>query len=240
MLEYDGVVANWRSKVENDHVRPTTVVQEYLTGEMTTNWQRGLNGTTEYPSEKWTPYIRVMPHGEFPSGSACICTAVMKWSAQALRVGYDEDFPLVYGHPVGSNVFEPSLPTEFFNSTYSSHKEVADVCAQTRVDGGMHFPEAIIAGDAMCGGDLVYEKGVSFQKFIWTGDESFLEDWGGVDAFGYAPSKENDCKYNPFPGSKGKHNSKRSSKNGKSKSKGNIFKDGNLNEESIPSKFECN
>ena len=24
-IEYDGVVANWRSKTENDHVRPTTI-----------------------------------------------------------------------------------------------------------------------------------------------------------------------------------------------------------------------
>ena len=70
----------------------------------------------------------------------------MKWSAHALRVGYDDEFPLVYNHKVGSNRFESRLPTEEFNSVYSSHKAVADKCAQTRVDGGMHFPGAIVAG----------------------------------------------------------------------------------------------
>ena len=222
MLEYDAIIVNvsmsctevnpmktyisnllfsnsdiktqWASKVENDHVRPTTVVHEFLSGEMTDNWKRGVDGTSSYPAEQWTPYIRVMPHGEYPSGSACICTVVMKWSAEALRVGYDEDFPIQYSHDVGSNKFEPSLPKEAFTSEYRSHKEVADKCAISRVDGGMHFPEAIEAGDAMCGGELVFRKGVAFQKYIWTGNEEFLDEWGGVEAFGHVASKK--CQYN--------------------------------------------
>lgn len=185
---------------------------------MTTNWKRGVNGTVTYPAEQWTPYIRVMPHGEFPSGSACICTTVMKWSAQALRVEYDEDFTIIYSHPIGSNKFEPSLPTEAFDSTFRSHKEVADTCAQTRVDGGMHFPEAIVAGDAMCGGALVYQKGVDFQKYIWTGDLKFVQ---GPDAFGHVANK--DCIYD-----------------GTSKSKKRKLKKKNLKNKETISKFVCN
>ena len=170
------------------------MVQEFLSGEMTDNWARGVDGTSSYPAEQWTPYIRVMPHGEYPSGSACICTVVMKWSAEALGVGYDEDFPIQYTHDVGSNKFEPSLPKKAFTSEYRSHKEVADKCAISRVDGGMHFPDAIEAGDAMCGGELVFRKGVAFQKYMWTGNEEFLDEWGGVEAFGHVASKK--CQYN--------------------------------------------
>jgi len=49
----------------------------------------------------------------------------------------------------------------------------------------------------MCGGQLVFDKGVAFQNFIWTGNQTYLEDFGGVDATGYKPSTQ--CKYNPNP-----------------------------------------
>ena len=205
-------------------MRPTTVVQEYLVGEIITNWMKGSNETSTYRAELWTPYIRVMPHAEYPSGSACICTTVMKWSAQALRVDYDEDFSITYNHPAGSNRFEPSLPTQDFSQTYRSFKDIADVCAQSRVDGGMHFPEAIVAGDAMCGGDLVYEKGVAFQKFIWTGNDAFLEPWGGINSFGHVASKN--CQYSPNA----------ASKKGKSRRRAEKRKKGG---KSVPSKFVC-
>lgn len=166
-----------------------------------------------------------MPHGEFPSGSSCICTAVMKWSAQALGVDYDGNFSISYSHPAKSNKFEPSLPSSDFTKIYRSHKEVADTCANTRLYGGMHFPGATIAGDEMCGGNLVFSKGVAFQKFIWTGNETFLEPWGGVESFGNVPKK--DCTYNPHP------TRNKVGKKGKKKKTSESSKD------AARSKFEC-
>ena len=41
----------------------------------------------------------------------------------------------------------------------------------------------------MCGGQLVFDKGVAFQNYIWTGNQTYLEDFGGVDETGYKPER---------------------------------------------------
>ena len=60
----------------------------------------------------------------------------------------------------------------------------------------------------MCGGRLVFKKGVAFQNFIWTGNHAFLDHFGGVNATGYKPSLQ--CKYNPYPNGKEGEADKRS------------------------------
>ena len=101
-VEYEGIVINWMAKVLNDHVRPPTVAQELLGDEEISSWQLGKDETKTYPAREWyeihsscissfllysptynicaynlthrTAYIRTMPHGEFPSGSSCLCS----------------------------------------------------------------------------------------------------------------------------------------------------------------------
>ena len=67
--EHDVVLLAWKEKVRHDKIRPTSVIQSYGNKFVTS-----FNGILK--ANDWVPFIRVMPHAEYPSGSGCICLAV--------------------------------------------------------------------------------------------------------------------------------------------------------------------
>mmetsp|Transcript_1966 Transcript_1966/g.3058 ORF Transcript_1966/g.3058 Transcript_1966/m.3058 type:complete len:134 (+) Transcript_1966:252-653(+) len=95
-----------------------------------------------------------MPHAEYPSGSSCLCTAFA--NAQIAWTGID-DFtsviggPLVATVPAGSSKYEQNQPSQDINLTYSSWTEMAQKCGESRLDGGMHFTDAVPDGEEVCG-----------------------------------------------------------------------------------------
>ena len=136
-----------------------------------------------------------MPHGEFPSGSACLCSGGVAI--------YAELFNRPVNHPslnVTINFTETNSvePDRFKNilfdlEFYSSLEDYANECAESRFNGGMHYEFSLEPGSRMCttDGDFT-KKSAAYNKYLWTGNENFLAPFGGIGAFGFKGDRDYD------------------------------------------------
>ena len=76
----EATIVVWRQKVKHNLVRPTSYIHAKMNGQKMTSYggpdsvgEEKEAGPVEIMAEEWQPYIRVMPHAEFPSGSSCFC-----------------------------------------------------------------------------------------------------------------------------------------------------------------------
>jgi len=71
--EVDATLLAWKEKVSHDLIRPTSLIH-----------QKGAESVDSYagpvPADEWRTYVPVMPHSEYPSGSACLCKAVQEYT----------------------------------------------------------------------------------------------------------------------------------------------------------------
>ena len=72
---YDATLLVWKEKIVHNAVPPTTAVHQLLKDEVVNTYAGPFSGAKDIKAKDWQPHIRVMPHAEYPSGSACICTA---------------------------------------------------------------------------------------------------------------------------------------------------------------------
>ncbi|VEU38101.1 unnamed protein product [Pseudo-nitzschia multistriata] len=93
---YDATMLVWREKVVHDAVRPTTVVHALKGDEEVTTYAGPYEGSKTIRASDWQPFIRTMPHAEYPSGSSCICTAYAE-TLQALTGSDDTGIPASMG-----------------------------------------------------------------------------------------------------------------------------------------------
>ena len=70
--QFGAFVLAWQ--VRHDLPRPPSVIDDKL-GDKTFTTYAGPDEEEpqEIKASEWEPFIRTMPHSEFPSGSACIC-----------------------------------------------------------------------------------------------------------------------------------------------------------------------
>lgn len=91
-----------------------------------------------------------MPHAEYPSGSACICTAFAE-TLQLLTGKDDIAMPLVQIFEAGSSKKEKGVtPSANITVEYNKWSEIAQACGESRLYGGMHFEDAVEAGNDLC------------------------------------------------------------------------------------------
>lgn len=113
--EEDAVLLAWKEKINHDLVRPTTVVQQtdrYNTPEVITTFAGPGNGIDTFPVKDFQPYIRVMPHAEFPSGSSCICEAGAGAMCAFVETVFNDDastFSPRREYVAGSSLIEPGI-----------------------------------------------------------------------------------------------------------------------------------
>lgn len=86
IASYDAIVTVWKEKRRHDAIRPTGQTMELLFGEK----KFAVSGEPYGPPVKiqageWQPYIRTMPHSEFPSASACACEALVEHALVVTR-----------------------------------------------------------------------------------------------------------------------------------------------------------
>jgi hypothetical protein len=157
LAAFDGGIATWDNKYRYDAVRPFTAVHYLYGNSGVTAWGGPGKGTVNMPGREWTSYLGVADHPEYPSGSACFCSA----HAQASRrfLGSD-NFGWSVPFPRGSSVIEPGVtPATDIVIPFPTFTEFENICGQSRLYGGVHFPDAITAGHNLCRpiGDLAYE-----------------------------------------------------------------------------------
>jgi hypothetical protein len=158
--EYDGVIQAWHEKVAHDLVRPTTVIKYWDDDDLLTfGGDRKADGPVSIKARDFEAFVRVMPHGEFPSGSSCLCKAYQEFTDTFLND--------IYNRTVVNF-------TDRFGRDYEDMAELLNVCGQSRIWGGMHYPEAVPAGEEICTG--LGSLGVDWTKTIENGALDSLEN----------------------------------------------------------------
>eukprot|EP00755_Sulcionema_specki_P017935 Sspe_Gene.65594::Locus_38813_Transcript_1_1_Confidence_1.000_Length_1692::g.65594::m.65594 len=159
MSEYDTTIVAWKEKVRHDRVRPTTVIQQskrYGTDKKITTWAGPGQGTKTFESKYFQPYIRVMPHSEYPSGSGCICQGAMEVTTGYMKRVYNDTsgaLPMRWLFRAGSSSVEPGVtPAQDVFVSYPSLEAMRNTCGQSRLDGGMHFTAAVTDSYELCKG----------------------------------------------------------------------------------------
>jgi hypothetical protein len=154
---FDGAIVTWKEKLKYDSVRPFSAVPYVHGNSNITAWGGPGVGTTGIRASEWQSYLPTADHSDYPSGSACFCSA----QAQTVRRYFGSDtLNWSVTFPLGSSVIEPGItPAAPLVLNFPTMTDFADKCAQSRVQGGVHFEPAVIAGKNLCKpvGDLAFE-----------------------------------------------------------------------------------
>jgi hypothetical protein len=184
--EHDSVLQVWREKVRFDRVRPTTVIQRWGDDEINTfNGNSASTDPENIKARDFQSIIRVMPHSEYPSGSASICTAYAEYVDLYTQEFYGTKLSLL---PVGPNAINYGCddPTSAFAYGcgapfhVQNMVDLAHICGESRLWGGMHFTKAVEAGHEVASG--IGELALEYAKDIKAGStwtSSFY--FGGQD-----------------------------------------------------------
>lgn len=139
--EMDALTQAWHEKVIHDYVRPTTYIKHWDSDMLETfGGDIDHDGPVEIKARDFEALIRVMPHGEFPSGSSCLCTTYMEY--------VDEYTTRFHGRKSVNITYQFGGQLLFWENM----TVVRDECSESRLWGGMHFREAIPAGQKICSG----------------------------------------------------------------------------------------
>ncbi|KAK1865474.1 hypothetical protein I4F81_008005 [Pyropia yezoensis] len=145
---YNSMLLVWQEKLRADAVRPVTLVPRIL---------RGGRGAA------FVPPIRTMPHSEYPSASACVCTAftdaLRYFGGDAPEVSHVFDFP--------PNRFRPGVPPRALAVRFSNLAAISSTCGDSRVWAGLHFLPAVAEGHRLCKGiadEIVEELACRFGR----------------------------------------------------------------------------
>lgn len=194
---------------------------------------KGTDMVTAYDGSQiyardWVPYMRVMPHAEYPSGSGCICTGVAQFVDEFVSFAFgDDSFATTWEFMAGSNKVDAGTPASDVTFTFENMMELKDMCGESRLWGGMHFQASVPDSYTLCDG--VGNKGLTDLMTPLLGSTAFsdLMDPEAVELFG--SSSEN------AGGGKGGKSGKSGGKGGKGKRK--LRSRQTNNQQSIPKKF---
>ena len=158
MAVWDAGIAIWRLKRIYDAVRPFSAIHHLYGDTVVTAWGGPGKGTVDnLPGSQWTSYLPVADHPEYPSGTACLCSA----HAQASRrfVGSDT-FGWSIAVAKGSSLIEPGATpaTDIVLGPWETYTKFEHECGTSRFWGGVHFQDSIKASQALCPvfGDMAY------------------------------------------------------------------------------------
>lgn len=183
MTGYESIVTSWNAKRAVDGIRPTGQTMEFLFGEEKFEvWGGPGKENVLIKAGEWLPYIRTMPHSEFPSASACLCLTMVEHALETTK-GKD-DIPYTVVIPKGSSKFYPGqVPAEDFTLTIDKLSDWTGLCGVSRLYAGVHFEGSIEAGYKLCRG-----MGIKAHKFVedlvaGNPDLSWVEQFSEKDRF---------------------------------------------------------
>lgn len=151
IASFDAMIAVWREKRRQDAIRPTGQTMNLLFGNQTfTVAGAPYEKPVVITAGEWQPYIRTMPHSEFPSASACTCSAIIE-HALVVTGGRDE-IPYNVTILKGSSKFASGFPREDVTIPINRLSEWSQLCGVSRLWAGVHFEPAVEAGKELCAG----------------------------------------------------------------------------------------
>ena len=156
--EIDATIQVWREKVRHDLVRPPTVIQAWNNDVIETfNDEVGATSPKALKARDFQPYIRTMPHSEYPSGSASICTAYAGFVDLFTQEYFGTDLPLlsIGNATTAFNTCEGDFPFGIGCTSLidlEDMAELASLCGQSRLWAGLHFSSSVTAGEEIVSG----------------------------------------------------------------------------------------
>jgi hypothetical protein len=175
-VEHDSIILAWKEKIKHDLIRPTTVVQSRGNQDIF-SYKGPFEGSGRLKARDWQPYIRTMPHAEYPSASGCICTVVADYVDAFVYDQFgDPTFATTWDFPVGSSKIEPGVtPATPIRLHLNSMTELRNMCGETRKWGGMHFRASVPDSYQLCGniGAKAYS---GWARQLYPGDVNELFD----------------------------------------------------------------
>jgi hypothetical protein len=170
LAAFDAGIATWFHKLRHDAVRPFSAIRHLHGDRPVTAWGGPGRGTvTDITGREWRGYLNTADHPEYPSGSAAFCSA----HAQASRrfTGTDHLGQIV---PVarGAATIEPGVTpaADTVLGPWHTWTQWETECGQSRLWGGVHFPDAITAGHTL--GNRVGDKAYQFVAAHIRGEDS--------------------------------------------------------------------
>jgi hypothetical protein len=144
----------WAEKRRWNLIRPTEVVRTLRKGEALELWDEITVDTSRF-----RPYIRTMPHAEYPSGSSCACQAVRDYGLLAASYLFPHGVPQQTGGflPVSDAVWTPAGATVPGTSDIEipgpyTFDQLLERCSDSRLEAGLHFRAAVPEGATLCEG----------------------------------------------------------------------------------------
>jgi hypothetical protein len=166
--EHDAVLLAWKEKINHDLVRPTSLV--HMRGDTPVKSYLGDSDFTHKASD-WHPYVRVMPHSEYPSGSGCLCKALADYVDAFLLDQYGQE----------------SLATQWNyldqSFAYDNLGELVTDCGNSRLWGGMHFSHSVDDSYRLCETVGGKSYGELMKGLLGTGTFAELMDPKNVDLY---------------------------------------------------------
>ena len=195
--EYDSILTAWKAKRATDLVRPTTWIRERMTNQDFETFGGPSQGVKNIKGKDFESWVRVMPHSEHVSGSGCVCQAIKdfteEWMAltdgslnknnlsavntftlgESIAIPIATDVtgrapPFIKGRSKTEPRVTPSLDLFLVEPNLTS---LRDSCGESRLDGGMHFSQAVPAAYALCEGIGTQGADYSMQLLGGTGWE---------------------------------------------------------------------
>jgi hypothetical protein len=160
LAAFDTGIVVWQEKTKWDAVRPFSAIRRLYGDDEVTAWGGpGMGTVDDITGDEWKEYLAVADHPEYPSGSASFCAAHAQ--ASRLYLGSD-DFGWVVPVAAGSSLVEPGItPAVDINLEYETFTDFMTTCGYSRLWGGVHFEDAILAGF-----DLGTEVGTGAYEFV--------------------------------------------------------------------------
>ena len=121
-----------------------------------------------------------MPHSEYPSASACLCFAWANAFIEYFGVDdWSEELPdgnILYWDQFSSIVEPLSTPSSNISYAFSSFSEIATICGQSRLLGGMHFTKSVSAGQELC--KNIGQRAATTMESLYNGEipDTYLPD----------------------------------------------------------------
>jgi len=142
LAEYDGALQGWLEKRHHDLVRPTTVIKSWGTEKLYTfGGDLTVDGAVEIDAADFEATIRVMPHPEHPSGSSCLCSSYTEFTNAYTTEKYGSIIEDISTTRPGGFVLQ-----------WDNFAKLHEECGESRLWGGLHYPQAIPDGEQICAG----------------------------------------------------------------------------------------
>jgi hypothetical protein len=153
---HDSGVAVWKNKLLHSRIRPTTAIQTLYPEK-----RFAINEGIEVLGKHFQALVRVMPHSEYPSGSACVCQAIEEYltdfwpelslTSQGVPVVFNAaSTPVILPNAMMSNI--PLTGAANPEPSGYTARTISSRCGETREEGGMHFTPAVPAARTLCAG----------------------------------------------------------------------------------------